>query len=52
MKERDLEVVTANGAEILSAEIVGESEETNKFRLSKMTAESQHLMFDYADKHE
>jgi len=52
VREKELTIVVADDAEILSVEIVGESDATNKFRLSDMTVRSQSLCFDYVDKRE
>lgn len=52
VKEKDLTVIAADGTEILSVEIVGQSDETNKFCLSGMTERTQCLHFDYVDKRE
>lgn len=49
---RELNISTKENAEILSVEIIAESESTNKFTLSEMTDSTQGLSFDYADKRE
>lgn len=52
VREKGITITAADGVEILSVEIVGRSDETNKFYLSGGLESTQCLSFDYVDKQE
>lgn len=49
---KELTILVPDDVEILSAEIIGSSDETNKFGIGEMDTNAMSLFFDYADKNE
>ena len=49
---KELNVIVPDGVEILSAEIIGKSDETNQFSLVKMDPQVASLAFNYVEKND